>query len=96
MVCYIVVDDQKNKGERLGKYSKLPLERKLIFDFFFFLLKKAYGTCKHHSARLILEAMSIQVDSLNCRFSLTTKKCYLDEPLEISCSKFWVLDIFPC
>lgn len=35
MVCYIVVDDQKNKGERLGKYGKLPLERKLIFDFFF-------------------------------------------------------------
>lgn len=38
VVCYTVVDYQKNKEEGPDKNSELPLERKLSFDFCCFFL----------------------------------------------------------
>ena len=59
VICYIAVDYQNGKVERPDKNSKLPLERKLSFEVFFFffgLLEKVYGMCKHYSVKLILYA----------------------------------------
>ena len=36
VICYIAVDYQNGKVERPDKNSKLPLERKLSFEVFFF------------------------------------------------------------
>lgn len=83
--------------ERPDINSKLLLDRKLSFEFFSFVCQRKYMTC----ANVILSGsswmlVSIQINSLDFRFSLTAKKCHPDEPLEVSCSKFSVLVIFPC
>lgn len=40
------------------------------------------------------KVVSIHINSLDSRYSLTSQKCHSSEPLEISCLEFWVPDIF--
>lgn len=75
VISYIA--DCQNKGERLDKKNKFPLDRKLSFEVFFFPNEESILCMQTLFCQALWKLLvSTQINSLDSRFSLTPEKCH--------------------